>query len=143
MMPIEREISLTLASELPEINRVSRSVAQFCAANALSSAVERSLQLVLEELITNTVRHGMVLSAAPIDVRVALDEGGLRLVYVDRGKPFDPRHDLAPDTRELPIEQRSVGGLGWVLILHYCELDEYRYIDGENHYGFVLRASQG
>ena len=137
-MPTAQEFRLTLASEMRAINRACLGVAAFCAKNALAKSVERALQLVLEELISNTVRHGLAPVAAPIDIHLSLDEGILRLEYTDRGRPFDPRQDLPADTRELPIEQRAVGGLGWSMILHYCELHDYRCVNGENHYSFVV-----
>ena len=139
-MPKAQEFKLTLASELCEINRACRSIDDFCALNAVAKSSERALHIVLDELISNTVSHGRAPATAPIDVRLILDEGTMKLEYIDRGRPFDPFKDLPPDTRELPIEQRSIGGLGWPLILNYCELDDYRYIDGENHYAFVIRA---
>ena len=141
-MPITQQLALTLPSKILQISRACRAVTDFCVGNALARPAERRLQLVLEELITNTVRHGLAPATALIDVRLALDEGEVRLVYIDRGMPFDPRNDLPRDTRELPLEQRGVGGMGWPLILHYCELAEYRYSDGENHYAFVLRVSE-
>lgn len=137
-MPTAQELRLTLASELREINRACLGVAAFCAKNALAKTVETALQLVLEELISNTVCHGLAPLTAPIGIHLSLDEGVLRLEYSDRGSPFDPRQDLPPDTRELPIEQRAVGGLGWSMILHYCELNDYRRANGENHYSFVV-----
>ena len=139
-MPAEQELKLTLASELREINLACRRIDDFCALNAVAKASEHALHIVLDELISNTVSHGRSPPTAPIDVRLILDEGIMKLEYIDRGRPFDPLKDLPPDTRELPIEQRQVGGLGWPLILNYCELDDYRYIDGENHYAFVIRA---
>ena len=137
-MPTAQEFRLTLASGMREINRVCLGVTAFCAENVLAKSVEWNLQLVLEELISNTVHHGMAPVTAPIGIHLSLDEGVLRLEYTDRGSPFNPRQDLPPDTRELPIWQRTVGGLGWRMILHYCELHDYRRVNGENHYSFVV-----
>lgn len=113
----------------------------------MARRVEHALQIVLEELITNSVRHGpghdhsQGSGASSIDVHMTVDGSTVKFAYVDRATPFNPHCDLPPDTREVPVEQRDVGGLGWPLILHYCELYEYWYVDGENHYGLALKAN--
>ena len=134
------EFKLTLASELREINRICRSLDDFCAVHAVGRSSERVLHIVLEELISNTVSHGAVPATAPIDVCLKFGTQCIELEYIDRGRPFDPLQDVPPDTRDMPLEKRSVGGLGWPLIFSYCVLDGYRYTNGENHYTFLIRT---
>ena len=54
------------------------------------------LNLVLEELFTNTVRHGYRDGTdAPVWITLSRDEGDVRVVYEDCGPPFNPYAWLA------------------------------------------------
>src|SRR5258708_29376113 len=55
---IPEEISLCLNGSIHELERLTAGVAQFCASNSLSADTEFQLNLVLEELFVNAVRHG-------------------------------------------------------------------------------------
>lgn len=112
--------TLTLQGRLPEIGRASHFVADFCRSEGLDSSQERVLVLILEELITNTVKHGSPPVDAPIHVSLARDGGEIHISYRDSGTPFDPNHDApAPDLSDT-LSRRRAGGLGWPLIRHYC-----------------------
>ena len=117
--------TLTLQGRLAEIGRASHFVADFCQSEALDSSQERVLVLILEELITNTVKHGSPPVDAPIHVTLARKEGEIHIGYRDNGTPFDPNHDApAPDLSDT-LSRRRTGGLGWPLIRHYCSAIDY------------------
>ena len=63
-----KPMSLTLQGRLPEIGRASHFVADFCQSEGLEGSDERILTLILEELITNTVKHGSPPVDAPIHI---------------------------------------------------------------------------
>jgi anti-sigma regulatory factor (Ser/Thr protein kinase) len=90
--------------------------------------VRRSLQVVLDELLSNTVRCGADGGRElAIQVRFRLDEDALRVEIVDDGTPFNPLERESPDTT-LPLEKRPVGGLGILLVRNL--VDEIAW-DGE------------
>ena len=60
--------TLRLQGALHEIERASRHVARFCRTHGIEAEDERILELILEELITNTVKHGSPPVDAPIEV---------------------------------------------------------------------------
>ena len=75
-------------------------MAEFCAANSLDDEAEFQLNLVLEELFVNSVRHGGcegVPGAAHVRLRCAPD--GVEVEYRDRGRPFDPTAAPQADIR--------------------------------------------
>ena len=49
---------ITLDGNLHELGRLAEEVAWFCEENALDTEVEFDLNLAMEELFTNAVRHG-------------------------------------------------------------------------------------
>ena len=82
----------------------------------------RRLQMVLEELFTNTIRHGLA-SEGDTPIQVSLDRHGygVTLRYSDRGSPFDPSRQGAPAAAENPL-----GGLGIPLICGLSKAIRYQ-----------------
>lgn len=98
---------------------------RFSAENGIGDAVRRPIQIVLDELLSNTVRCGKAPGRElTIDVDVRLDGETLRVGLEDDGVPFDPLGREAPDTT-LALEDRPVGGLGILLVRSL--VDEIRY----------------
>jgi len=106
--------------------------ARFCDARGLDANAVRVLTLILEELMTNSMKHGALPPRSPIRIGLTVRDGRVVLLYDDRGRPFDPLRDLPADDRDRPVEERRVGGLGWPLIRHYCEDVRYAREGDEN-----------
>jgi len=125
---------LTFDGDLGELERLSGEVEWFCEENGLESEIEFDLNLALEELFVNAVRHGGcqgVKDAAR--VRLELLPNGVRVEFSDRGKEFDPAAAPAPDLAA-PLSDRPVGGLGLHLVRSIMRDLEYRRADDWNHY---------
>lgn len=96
--------------------------------------------LILEELILNTLTHGRTSGLS--DIEVTLDTGvdSVTITVVDDGAEFDPLNDKpSPDTA-LPLQERSIGGLGLHLVRTMAEDLEYQHADGKNRLTLVARA---
>lgn len=124
--------ALRLSNELGEIDRAAEYIDDFCTAHGLEQRAMHRLTLIVEELITNSVKHGGVSSDSPITLAVDLDGGRVELTYTDTGVAFNPLCDLPEHDRDEELEDRRIGGLGWPLILHYCESTAYSREGGEN-----------
>ena len=108
--------------------RVTEEFERFSSAHGLPDLVRRSIQVVLDELLSNTVRCGKVGERdTTIEIGFRLDEEALRVEILDDGTPFNPLERESPDTT-LPLEKRPVGGLGVMLVRHL--VDEIAW-DGE------------
>ena len=95
---------------LGELERLAAGVTEFCAANSLGDEAEFQLNLVLEELFVNSVRHGGcegVPGAAHVRLRCAPD--GVEVEYRDRGRPFDPTAAPQADIHS-PLQERRAAG---------------------------------
>lgn len=99
------------------------------------------LNLVLEELFTNTVRHGHGGdSDAPVWVTLASGPAGVNLTYEDAAPPFNPYGrppDASPDTT---VKMRKIGGLGVLLTRKLAASREYAYLYGRNRIRLALAA---
>src|SRR5262245_26366325 len=101
------------------------------------------VELIIEELFTNSVVHGYRGdSSQPVWVSVADDNGKLSLTYEDAAPPCDPLALPAPDL-EAPLEARRVGGLGIEIVKALSESVIYDRHDGRNRISLILRAQGG
>ena len=91
------------------------------------------VNLVLEELFTNTVRHGYRgESEAPIWITLNAAQGGVKVTYEDSAPPFNPYvglPDFAPDST---LRSRKIGGLGLLLTRKLANSRDYAYLYGRN-----------
>ena len=110
------QAELSLNGDLNELERLSAGVAQFCSGCRLDDDAEFQLNLVLEELFVNSLKHGGC-KGMPNCARVRLrgTADGVEVEYRDRGHPFDPTETPAVNIHA-SLAERSEGGLGIHLV---------------------------
>ncbi len=124
-----RNFSRDLAA-IPEAGRWLQAVAEKA---ALPETTIFAMQICLEELFSNIVRHGALPGRSGSQVEIAIDTGGYcaRMMIEEEGAPFDvakaPAH---PITR--PLEETQPGGLGIPLIKSFSSSLTYRRIGDRN-----------
>ena len=127
-IPYQADFSLN--GKLSELERLAAEVARFCAGNSLDDEAGFQLNLVLEELFVNALRHGGC-EGVPDCARVCLvcAGDGVEVEFRDRGHRFDPTAAPVANVRA-PLEERGDGGLGIHLVREIMrDLDYQR--DGE------------
>ena len=113
---------------------------RFCAEAGVGRDPCLRLNLVLEELFTNTIRHGYRDgSDAPVWISLARAEGALSIVYEDSAPPFNPYAWLAAAASEGPQPLRRPGGLGILLTRELAASREYAYVFGRNSIRLGMR----
>jgi serine/threonine-protein kinase RsbW len=101
-----------LNGNLKELGQLADRVSRFVRECSLEDQVEFDLNLVLEELFVNALRHGGCEGMQnAIRIQLQSTEDGVVVKYSDRGIPFDPTTAPAPDL-ETSLEDRRAGGLG-------------------------------
>lgn len=86
----------------------------------------RSLQLAIEEVFANCVRHNPS-GAGPIGIDIATDGRRVRVTITDPDTDgFDLRTRADPEA-DLPLEERTPGGLGIPLIRKIVDDIEYEH----------------
>jgi len=113
----------------------------FCDRHGVGHDDALRLTLVVEELFSNTVRHGYGRdSDEPVRIALAVRDGQVALVYEDRAPPFDPlaRMAVPPESLADPVETRAVGGLGVHLLGQLVDDARYAYEDGSNRLWLTL-----
>jgi len=113
----------------------------FCAASGIASDPCLRLNLVLEELFTNTVRHGHGGDCdAPVWVSLAREAGQVRITYEDTAPPFNPYASLQVPSADGGLEARKLGGLGVLLTREMAKSRDYAYLFGRNRIRLSLAA---
>ncbi|MGH8048598.1 MAG: ATP-binding protein [Chthoniobacterales bacterium] len=119
------EISLQVDNDFAALGPLSVQVRDFLCDCKAPDAASFLADLVIEELLTNTIKYGYDDKAAHrIVVRVEFHDGHLCIEVRDNGHAFDPLAQEAPDLT-LPAEERPIGGLGIHLVRQMT--DEVRY----------------
>jgi anti-sigma regulatory factor (Ser/Thr protein kinase) len=126
-------------ARLDQLRALREFLEGFCAQAAVGRDPCLRANLVLEELFTNTVRHGhRGDSESPIWVTLAASGGTLNLTYEDSAPPFNPYGtppDAPPDTT---VKMRKIGGLGVLLTRRLAASREYAYLYGRNRIRVAL-----
>lgn len=107
---------MTIGADPGEVARVHAAFAEFAEAHELPASVRRSMNVVLDELLTNTIGYGFAgRQGGEVTVEVELNPDRVSVTLTDDGTPFDPFGVAAPDTAP-PVEERRSGGLGIHLV---------------------------
>ena len=128
-----RLISLTLVNQLSEVAKLSSFVEAFGVAEGLAPETVYSLNLALDEVVTNVIRHAHDDDGRehPIVVRLALERDVVTAQVEDDGRAFNPLEAPAPNLGA-SLDERPIGGLGIFLVRSVMNSVEYRREDGRN-----------
>ncbi|MCP4341481.1 MAG: ATP-binding protein [Desulfobulbaceae bacterium] len=98
---------------------------------SLSKKTSAEINLVLDELLTNIIKHSDCDKNLPIVITLTKTDLHLTIQIVDTGLPFDPTLCKLPDT-SLPLEKRECGGLGVLLIRQFSDCWNYTRSKNKN-----------
>ncbi len=116
---------MSVGADRNEVTRVNAAFGEFAEAHALPVAIRRSMNVAIDELLTNAISYGLAEGGGgEVTVDVELLPDRLTVTLIDDGKPFDPFGKAVPDTA-LPMEERPIGGLGIHLVRQL--MDEVSY----------------
>ena len=113
----------------------------FCERNGFSPQIASRLRLILEELFTNSIRHGYRAESASA-IRIELDvwDGCPSIVYEDSAPPYDPLTRLPAPGHDASVDAPPGDGLGIVLIGKLADRVSYAYRNGHNRLSLVVRG---
>jgi anti-sigma regulatory factor (Ser/Thr protein kinase) len=137
-------ISVTLVNQLSEVERLSRLVEAFGEAERIGPEAVFSMNLALDEVVTNVIRyaHDDDGQNHPIVVRLVLEQDVLTAQVEDDGRAFNPLEAPTPDLGA-SIDNRPIGGLGIHLVRSVMTSVDYRRQDGRNVLTIKKKLSPG
>lgn len=106
---------MSIGADLKGVAKVNATFADFADAHAVPTEIRRSMNVALDELLTNTVSYGLAVDGGEVTIEVELHPDRLLVTLSDNGAPFDPFGRSTPDTT-LSVAERPIGGLGIHLV---------------------------
>ena len=124
-------LRVTVPATPPVLGRFEATLDRLCADHGLAVEDRFAMELVLDELVSNVMRHAGLSASDEIEVTFTLDEDRWGIVVSDPAAAFDP---LSLETPELgaPLEERPRGGLGVYLVRRWVDSIDYRREAGRN-----------
>lgn len=125
---------LIIRNDISELGAMNRFVETAGEELGLSNAFVMSLNLVLEEAVSNIIFYAYDDRKGEDEIRISLrrDDDTLTVSLVDAGKPFDPTQKEDPDI-SLSAEDRPIGGLGIYLVKQIMDEVSYERKDHRNY----------
>jgi serine/threonine-protein kinase RsbW len=141
-----RQITRTfdVGDELSEVGRLQQELGCIWAECGLPPDHQATALLALEELLSNTLRHGER-TAATFEAQVVfrLSTEQFEIEVSDSARAFNPLNRAEPDLN-VSLDKRRPGGLGIFLVRQLADQLTYQHTSGRNYVRFVrnLRGSQ-
>ena len=128
----EGSITVRLPADLREVDRLNRVIRQFGDLHEVPSRVLYAVNLAIDEVVTNVVRHAFDHAKENEVVAGVFVSGDVVTTEVsDAGRAFNPL-DVPPPNLDAPLAERTLGGLGIHLIRSLMDSVEYRRENGKN-----------
>ncbi len=123
---------LHLSADAGDLGRLYPWLDAEAAALHLPGATLHGMHVVLEEVVANAAMHAFAPGErGEITVRLDLSAEVASLVVEDTGRRFDPTTAPVPE-RKASLDDMEPGGLGLVLLRHYCRDISYERIHDRN-----------
>lgn len=131
---IKGGVEVSLVPELREaLDALVQTVEQFAAEHFLAGDVLFRLNLVLDELVTNSVNYALPEVANPeLHMRLAHTPEAVVVELEDNGAAFNPFRDAPKPDTDQALEDRPVGGLGVFLVTEFADSASYEREAGVN-----------
>jgi len=115
---IESRVEFVLAPELNQaLRELEQAVEKFAASQSITGEIPSRLNLVLEELVTNSINYSLPDVEKPLlRLRLFSEPGNLVAQLEDNGAAFDPFHEAPKPDISKVLEERPIGGLGVYLV---------------------------
>jgi anti-sigma regulatory factor (Ser/Thr protein kinase) len=133
------ELTLHVKTTVASIQSANETASTWLDHRGVSASAHYLANLAIEELVTNAMKYGYDdANEHVVEIKLALEHGGLVVTVTDDGRPFNPLTWPEPDTR-LPLEDRLIGGLGVHLLRKMS--DEMEYVRDGNKNRLTLRKA--
>ena len=122
----DRRFAATIPNAPAALVRLRIDMSRFLAGLAVDESAVHAVELVLEELVGNTLRYGYADGAVhEIGVELEVEPLGILVRLRDDARPFDPTRYIAP-ARPASIAEAPIGGRGIALVRACVRAMRYR-----------------
>ena len=139
---MQNRCSIELRYDFSELERLYEVVTRFLQTHGQSTKFINTVNLVLEEMVTNVIKYAEPKTGDPhVSVLLDLVSRELTVTLIDNGPAFNPLDHPDVDTTA-PIEEREIGGLGIHLVKKMVDHIEYHRRDQQNHLILVKKFAE-
>ncbi|MCQ2398197.1 MAG: ATP-binding protein [Sphaerochaetaceae bacterium] len=89
------------------------------------------ISIILEEIFVHISHYAYHGEEGKMKLCVDAAESSVKMIFSDRGVPFNPLEKKDPDIT-LSAEERGIGGLGIFMVKKAMDKVSYNYVDGCN-----------
>jgi len=127
-----RSNKLIISNNIDQLPELAKHIEQLCDKWNLKPALGMSLNLVIEEAVSNIIFYAYTdKERHDIEIDFTLHSSQISITITDDGKPFDPTQKKDPDTT-LTVEKRQIGGLGIYLMNKIMDEVKYKRVNNNN-----------
>jgi len=131
---------VSIVNALPEIGRVHEPCRRAADAAGLGAGARADLLLILDELLSNAIRHAFPDGGAhAIDLKFRVRRSGLEAMVEYGGVAFDPATAPLPERRS-SLDERPLGGLGVHFVRELADELRYRRVGDRNRVILTMRT---
>ena len=125
-------LKITFDNDISQIPKLEGFIEEIREATGIDAGLAMSLNLALEEAVTNVMMYAYPEGAhGSVNLKAILKEECVEFVLWDKGIPFDPTAAPEADTT-LGVEERAIGGLGIHLVRNIMDGISYENKNGMN-----------
>jgi anti-sigma regulatory factor (Ser/Thr protein kinase)/class 3 adenylate cyclase len=134
-------LDVILRNDLAEIPQLAERIESFCEQQGLGAGLAYSINLSLDELLTNIISYGYP-DGGEHEIHVFVERHPDRVTVglSDDGIPYDPRHAPEPDL-DSDIDSRPIGGLGIHFVRQMMDEVDYQHRGGRNELVLTKRLA--
>lgn len=110
-----QECHLEIDAKLSVLSEVREFIKRPALSLGFDDRAIHSMQLAVDEAVTNIIIHGYGSQGGPIKITTLIDDDALVIRLLDKAKHFDPT-TLPPPDLSKPPEERPAGGVGVFLM---------------------------
>lgn len=119
-------LALSVANRLDALEPARQALVEWLAPARLSARTLNRIEVVLEEVLVNALRHGLPQGGEhAVALEARLDGDDIVLRFEDDGIAFDPSRPRA-QPHPASLDQAQPGGRGLILIQRFCRSVDYR-----------------
>jgi anti-sigma regulatory factor (Ser/Thr protein kinase) len=123
---VANTLAISFANDMRELTHVLQVINVFLEPRELQSKLVYAVNLILEEILMNIIKHGYEdEDSHEIEVQIELEEDEVSLTVIDDGREFNPLTIPGPDRSKSAMD-RLEEGLGLQFVRHMRNAMEYR-----------------
>ena len=131
-------VTMRWRADLTHLAAIREFVAETSRSLGAGDLALRDLQLAVDEVCSNSIRHGYGGRDGQIEVTVERAAQSIKVVVRDWGRAFEPEQVPVPDL-QLPLEQRSLGGLGLFIVQQVMDEVRFEFNDSKGNSVTMVR----